>query len=197
MVCYSRIAIICIGVALVLSACSSSPGIPESTEPQVSVRLVGENDLSRYGVPISEDPLSFSTYNMSSLTNKRMDFVVCSIELYLPEDAHVLVGADVLSATGESIASLCSLDDMKAYWHRAVVEEKYRQPRINNLNRYYFPSFNLQVKKGRHVYYLACKGQSPLPRPAKAEVFITIGDGEIQTYEFNLPEKSAPAQKKN
>ena len=170
-----------------LVSCSTAPKAPSSAEPLVSLRIVPAGDLARHGVQAEDDPLIFPMQLFSGAFGDRKEFVVFSLDLSLPEASRVWIDADIKDEKGEVIGSLFSRQEMREFWISNIPSEAERKMRLVNLDKFYMPSFDFTARKGHREYYFTCVGKAPLSRPAEAEVFVTVGGGEEQSFNLPLP----------
>jgi hypothetical protein len=177
------VAILGLAAAYALLSCASSPKMDPNALPEIQVRLAPERDLAHRGVSFTVDPL----VPPLRLFEKSDEFVSFAIEIRSPKPIHVAFDGDVKSENGELVARLYTADELRDYWKaRTTRGDKNLNGRLEVINRYYAPSLSFDVRSGNHEYYLVCVGKNPLPRPAEAELFVSIGDEAPQSFFFPL-----------
>ncbi len=176
----------CVFAMSVVLGCASTPQADPNAPPEVKVRLVPERDLARHGVSFTEDPLVVPLQFLSV----KQEFVVVSIYLSLPRATRVTIDADVKAENGDIVAKLYSLDEMRDFWsNRSHTNDPALPRRLQVLDKWYAPSFNFTARKGHREYYVVCVGKNPIHRPSDAEVFVSLDEGELQSFYLPLPVK--------
>jgi hypothetical protein len=165
---------------LAVESCVSTP----ITTPEVIARLAPERDLARYGVPFGSDPFLYP----ATLLMPQDEFATIVIDIALPESSRVIIDGEVDGADGKSIARLYSREELRSYWlARGKASDADMMKRLDTLDRFYPPQLTFNAPRGRTEYYVAMIGRRPLPRPAKAVLYVTLGSGASQTFTFDLP----------
>ncbi len=163
-----------------VSGCATTP----ITSPEVTVKIVPERDLARYGASFTNDPF----YAPFTLIMSRDEFVTLTVTVALPDATRVTIDGTIQDPDGKSIARLYSRDELRAYWlGRGRQADPDMVKRLDYLDRYYVPALNFAGLKGRYQYYVTMIGKDPLPRPAKVMLAVTLGTGDPQQFSFDLP----------
>jgi hypothetical protein len=182
------IAVLCAATICALLSCSSVPSAKPNTEPEIKVRLAPVSDILRHGVGNDGDPFSVPMKLMNAFDAGRPEFVVLAIDLTLPQAMHIAIDADVKSESGDIVAQLYSKEELRAFWKNYLAsDDPFLVKRLQTIDWYYAPSSDFQAKRGHKEYYVVCAGKGSVPRPAEAEIFITLDDGAPQSFYFPLP----------
>ena len=163
--------------------CATSPDA-QLTGPEVTLRLAPERDLARQGVPFSFDPFLAPADSLHSSD----EFVTVVVDLALPAAARVSISGSVQGSEGVDLARMYTKAQLRAYW---LAHGRERDPdmvkRLDYLDRFYAPDLDFYAHKGRSQFYVVMIGKWSIPRPAKAMLTVSLGNGDPQQFEFDLP----------
>jgi hypothetical protein len=174
-----------LGVAVFMASCATEP--PGTGTTGVSCTLLNWLDLGSYGANYTTNPFLAPT---SMLKGTPDEFVALDLMLSLPDSATVNLDGAVRSDSGDLVARMNDLPQMRDYWDNwGDRTDKTSRTRLDTLNRWCMPSSQFVAHKGRTEYVIVLMGKNPLPRPASVVVSVSLNAGDPQTFTFPLPPK--------
>jgi hypothetical protein len=177
------VATACILGFIILFAEGCVTGAPP-TSPEVTLHLAPERVLARHGVAFTSDPFLAP----ATLLVPTDEFVTVAVDIALPEATKVSISGDVEGADGTSLARLYAKDELREYWlARGRAADRDMVKRLDYLDSFYPPTLDFVAHKGRSELYVVMIGKRPIPRPAKAMLTVSLGSGDPQQFEFDLP----------
>ena len=171
-----------LGGSVFIASCVTAP--PGAGTPGVSCTLLSSLDLGSYGVNYTTNPFLPPT---SLVKGTPDEFVALDLVLSLQDSATVNIDGAVRSESGDQVARLNDLPQMRDYWSNwGDRTDKTSRTRLDTLDRWCMPSTQFAAHKGRTEYVIVLIGKKPLPRPASVAVSVSLNGGDPQIFTFPL-----------
>ena len=170
-----------------LASCASAP---KPSAPSSSVAYVPLANLKDgfLGSTQNENPY---IEPVSVFRGRTTEFVVLRIDYYSPVAANVSFSADIVGEKGESVASLKTLDEMRAFWDQWSSSRTSNEERSLTLEQTYIPDLYFASKPGAHSYYAVLTAKFPIQRPATLRAELRVDGVAPAVLDIPLPEPAS------
>ena len=176
-----------LALCCLLASCASAP---KPSSPSASVAYVPLTDLKDgfLGSTQNENPY---IEPVSVFRGRTTEFVVLKIDYFSSVAANVSFSADIVGEKGESVASLKTLEEMRAFWEQWGSNRISNEERSLTLEQTYVPDLYFASKPGAHSYYAVLMAKFPIQRPATLRAEVRVDGVAPATLDIPLPEPAS------
>ena len=176
-----------IALCCLSASCASAPRLSTPSSSVVYVPLADLKD-GFLGPTQNENPY---IEPVSVFRGRTTEFVVLRIDYYSPVAANVSFSADIVGEKGESVASLKTLDGMRAFWDQWGSSRVSNEERSLTLDQTYVPDLYFESKPGAHSYYAVLTAKFPIQRPATLRAELRVDGIAPAVLDIPLPEPAS------